>query len=257
MMTIRTAIATCLLLLISGLQIQAQEKPVMLADEVISRLVARDAEREKQGGGYTGRRRYALENQRLNKQAEMLVTVRCDGNGRKHFEVVSENGWKSANNHVLQKLLESEEETSQPEKRFATRVALENYRFELLGTEIVDGRFAYVLRVLPKRQDKYLFEGRIWVDAEDFAMVQAEGRPAKIPSFWTHTIHFVARYHKSGDFWFPLSTESVTEASIFGETNVTIEYFGYSPNSELSERSATHAPVIGLTYLSEGNHAEH
>ena len=257
MVRMRTAIATSLLSLLAGIQIEAQEKPKMHADEVIARLVAHDAEREKLGGGYTGRRRYNLENQQLNKQAEMLVTVSCDGDGRKHFEIVSEQGWKSANSHVLEKMLESEEQTSQPEKRSATRVAFENYSFELLGTEVLDGRLAYVLRVLPKRQDKYLFEGRIWVDAEDFAMVQAEGSPAKSPSFWTRSVHFVARYHKSGDFWFPLSTESVTEARIFGKTNVTINYFGYSPNSELSERSATRAPVIGLTYLSEGNHAEH
>lgn len=257
MMRIRTVIATCLLSLISGIQTQAQEKPTMHADEVIAQLVAHDAEREKLGGGYTGHRRYVLENQRLSKQAEMLVTVSCDGDGRKHLEIVSEEGWQSANSHVLQKMLESEEETSQPEKRSATRVALENYSFELLGTEVVDGRLAYVLRVLPKRQDRYLFEGRIWVDAEEFAMVQAEGRPAKSPSFWTRSIHFVARYHKSGDFWFPLSTESVTEARIFGKTNVTINYFGYSPNSELNQRSAAKAPVVGLTYLSEGNHAEH
>ena len=161
MMRMRTAIATCLLFLLAGIQIEAQEKPKMHADEVIARLVAHDAEREKLGGGYTGRRRYNLENQQLNKQAEMLVTVSCNGDGRKHFEIVSEQGWKSANSHVLQKMLESEEETSQPEKRFATRVALENYSFELLGTEVVDGRLAYVLRLLPKRQDKYLFEGRI------------------------------------------------------------------------------------------------
>jgi len=257
MMRIRTAFATCLLSLISGTGAQAQERPTMHANEVIARLMAHDADREKLGGGYTGRRRYVLENQLLDKQAEMLVSVRCDGDGRKHFEVVSEQGWKSANSHVLQKMLESEAETSQPEKRATTRVTLENYSFELLGTEVVDGRLAYVLRVLPKRQDKYLFEGRIWVDVEDFAMVQAEGRPAKSPSFWTRSVHFVAHYHKSGNFWFPHSTESVTDARIFGKTNVTINYFGYSPNSELSERSAAQAPVTGLTYLSEGNHAEH
>lgn len=257
MMRIQTAIATCLLSLIPAIQIRAEEKPTMRANEVITRLMAHDAAREKLGSGYTGYRRYTLENQRLNKKAEMLVSVSCEGNGRKHFEIVSEQGWKSANSHVLHKMLESEEDTSQPEKRSATRVALENYDFELLGTELVNGRLAYVLRALPKRQDKYLFEGRIWVDASDFAMVQAEGRPAKSPSFWTRSIHFVARYHKTGDFWFPLSTESVTEAHIFGSTNVTINYFGYSPNTELSERSAAQTPVVGLTYLSEGNHAEH
>lgn len=256
-MRIRTVIATCLLSVISGRQTQAQEKPVIRADEVIERLLAHDAEREKLGGGYTGHRRYVLENQRLNKQAEMVVTVRCDGGGRKHFEVVSEEGWKSANSHVLQKMIESEEETSQPEKRSGTRIGPENYAFELLGTETVEGRLAYVLRVLPRRQDKYLFEGRIWVDEEDFAMVQAEGRPAKNPSFWTRSIHFVARYQKSGDFWFPLNTESVTEARIFGKTNVTISYFGYLPNSELSERSATQSSAVGFTDIFEVNHAEY
>ena len=257
MMRIQIVAPICLLSLIFAVQARAQETPVVHADEVIARLVAHDATREKLGGGYTGYRRYTLENQRLNKKAEMLVSVSCEGNGRKHFEVVSEQGWKSANSHVLHKMLESEEDTSQPEKRSATRVALENYDFELLGTELVNGRLAYMLRALPKRQDKYLFEGRIWVDAADFAMVQVEGRPAKTPSFWTRSIHFVARYQKTGDFWFPLSTESVTEARIFGKTDVTISYFGYSPHTEWSERSAAQTPVVGLTYLSEGNHVEH
>ena len=100
-----------------------------------------------------------------------------------------------------------------------------------------------MIQVLPKREDKYLFEGRIWVDAEDFAVVRVEGKPAKNPSFWTRSVHFVQQYHKSGTFWFPLSTESVTEARIFGKTEVTISYFDYQPNSaagsSLSAKSVT------------------
>ena len=230
-MRIRIGLATSFLSLIAGIQCPAQEKSLPDADAVIARLVDHDAQREKLGGGYTGTRRYLLENQRLNKQAEMLVTVQCDRDGRKHFEVISEEGWNSANKHVLHKMLESEEETSQPEKRPATRVSPENYTFELLGTEPVDERPAYVLRVLPKREDKYLFEGRIWVDAEDFALVRVEGKPAKNPSFWIHSVNFVQVNSKSGTFWFPLSTESVTDARIFGKTAVTISYFDYQSNS--------------------------
>ena len=50
--------------------------------------------RESMGGGYTGKREYVLENHRMDKHAEMQVIVTCDADGTKHFEVVSEGGWK-------------------------------------------------------------------------------------------------------------------------------------------------------------------
>src|SRR5258708_39896497 len=71
--------------------------------------------------------------------------------------------------------------------------------------------------------------GGMWVDAEEYALVRAEGNPAKNPSFWTKSSRFVQRYQKSGPLWFPLSTQSETEARIFGTTNVSIEYFNYAP----------------------------
>lgn len=44
-------------------------------------------------------------------------------------------------------------------------------------------------------------------------------------------------YQKRGTLWFPLSTQSVTEARIFGTTNVNIEYFDYAPKSRYSQDS--------------------
>jgi hypothetical protein len=229
-MRIRTAVILFLALGPTTL-CRAQEAPILSADEVIARVIDRNAQRDKLGAGYSGSRRYVLENERLNKRAEMLVSVKCDPDGTKHFEVVSEEGWKSANKRVVRKMLESETETSQPRIRPTTSLAPENYRFQMLGKDSLDARPVYVIQVVPKREDKYLFEGRIWVDVEEFAVVRIEGKPAKNPSFWTHSIHFVQQYHKSGTFWFPLSTESVTDARIVGKTEVTISYFDYQPNS--------------------------
>jgi hypothetical protein len=144
---------------------------------------------------------------------------------------VSEDGWKAAHKHVLRKMLESESETSRPEARVKSRINPENYDFNMAGTEVIGGRTAYVLEVSPKRKDKYLFHGRIWVDAEDYALVRAEGSPAKNPSFWTKSTHFVQIYEKSGPLWFPRSTQSVTDAHIFGTTDVNIEYFDYAPKT--------------------------
>jgi hypothetical protein len=251
-MRIRTAVILFLALGPTAI-CRAQEAPILYADEVIAKLIDHNSQRDKLGGGYTGSRRYVLENQRLNKRAEMLVSVKCDPNGTKHFEVVSEEGWKSANKHVVRKMLESETETSQPQIRPATSLTPENYQFQMFGNDSLDARPAYVIQVVPKRKDKYLFEGRIWVDAEDFAVVRVEGKPAKNPSFWTRSIHFVQQYHKSGTFWFPLSTESVTEARIFGKTEVTISYFDYQPNSA-AESCRSVQPVMNQI---EGNHAQY
>ena len=72
-----------------------------------------------------------------------------------------------------------------------------------MGSDYIDGRLAYVIGAVPKRSDKYLFRGRVWVDAEDYAVVRVEGQPAKTASFWIHSTHFIAQYQKSGPFWYP------------------------------------------------------
>jgi outer membrane lipoprotein-sorting protein len=199
------------------------------AEEIVNRMAAHDLARQASIEGYAGMRRYVLENHKFHKRAEMLVQVQGDRDGTKHFEVVSEEGWGGARKHVFHKMLESETETSRPEIRANARIIRENYDFVLIGAELVAGRAAYVLEIKPKRNEKYLFQGRIWVDAEDYALVRAEGKPAKKPSFWTKSIHFVQIYQKRGPAWFPLSTQSVTEAHLFGTTDVSIEYFDYAP----------------------------
>jgi hypothetical protein len=208
----------------------AQDSPLPAASEVVERMVQRDAQRQTLTQGYAGMRRYVLENNGMHKHAEMLVRVSGDSDGTKHFEILSEQGWKAAQKHVLHKMLESESQTSTPETRAKTRLCSDNYEFQMVGL-VAGDRPTYAIDARPKRHDKLLFEGRIWVDAEDYALVRAEGNPSKNPSFWTKHVHFVHTYEKHGTLWFPLSTESVTDARIFGRTDLTIEYFDYKPNA--------------------------
>jgi len=201
------------------------------ANEVMAKMSLNDAQREMLSQGYAGRRLYILDNERMHKHSELLVEVQCDPAGAKHFEVVSEEGWSSANKHVLKKMLESEVETSGASLRPKTRLTADNYNFSLAGTQWLEGRPTYVIDVVPKRADKYLFEGRIWVDGHDYALVRVEGRPARNPSAWTRSVHFTHQYQQSAGFWFPSTTESVTQALVFGRTEVTIRYFDYRPNT--------------------------
>jgi len=207
------------------------------ADEVVARMIAHDNERQSNLHGYTAIRRYVLENRNHHRQAEMLVRMICREDGSKQFEVVSENGWGGARKHVFPRLLEAETEAARSDLRERSRITPENYSFEMAGTECVRGRQAYVIAIEPKTPNKYLARGRIFVDAEEYAIVRVEGQPAKNPSFWIKSVHFVHDYDKCGSFWFPVSDRSVTDARIFGPTEMTIEYFDYSPNASPLARS--------------------
>jgi len=231
---------------------QTAEPSVANADEVMAKMFAQDGKREALSQGYAGYRKYIFDNNRLHKHAELLVTVKCDPDGSKHFDVVTEEGWNTANHKILRKMLESEAETSQPQTRPKSRLTPDNYSFSLVELGSIEDRPTYVIDVTPKREDKYLFEGRIWVDAGDYALVRAEGKPAKNPSFWTRSIHFAHQYHRSGDFWFPTTTESITQARIFGRTDVTIQYFDYAPNTASGGDSSS-----GKAFLKEVNYVQH
>ncbi|QNI33445.1 hypothetical protein H7849_05715 [Alloacidobacterium dinghuense] len=201
-------------------------------DVVAARMLDRDAQRQSLMAGYHGLRRYILDNERMHKHAEILVRVGCDADGVKHFELVSQSGWKGAYGHVVSRMLASEEEASHPEIRFKIRLSPDNYEFHVLRNGLLDDRMDYVLEVVPRRREERLFEGRIWIDAQDYAVVRIEGEPARNPSFWIRDLHFVHTYQKSGTVWFPATTESTTEVRIFGTTTLKINYFDYISNAQ-------------------------
>ena len=232
---------------------QGPNQPLTDANEVMSKVLLRDNQREAQSGGYVGHRRYTFDNEKFHKHAELLTDVSCDSVGTKQFNVISEEGWKAAHKHVLQKMLESETETSTPNIRPQTRLTSDNYTFAMVGSEVIEGRLTYIIDATPKRKDKYLIEGRVWIDGQDFATVRVEGKPAKNPSFWTKSVHFVQQYRKTGAYWFPISTLSITEARLFGTTKVNINYFDYEPSSELKPDLANH-PVHPIVHLKEVSH---
>lgn len=207
------------------------------ADQVVARMLAHDAERQRELHGYTAVRRYVLENSNHHKQAEMLVRITCGEDGSKQFEVLQESGWSGARKHVFPRLLEAEVEAARPEFRERSRITPENYSFEISGIEWLRGRPTYVIAIEPRTTNKYLTRGRIWVDADEYAILRVEGKPARNPSFWIKSVHFVHDYDKSGAFWFPVSDRSETDVRIFGMTEMTIRYFDYVTTGALARQT--------------------
>lgn len=199
----------------------------LTATDIVQHMVRADNERMAAFTGYTSIRHYSFENTKVNKHAEMKVRVACDRIGTKNFEIISESGSGFIRNHILRRMIDAEHEASERGEREQTRIVPENYDFRLLDTEVIEGRQSYVLEISPKTNNKFLVRGRIWVDAQDFAIMRVEGSPAKNPSFWIRSVHIMQRYDRIGNFWLPVINESRAEARIFGATEVGINYSDY------------------------------
>jgi outer membrane lipoprotein-sorting protein len=226
---LKNAVST-LAIIISAVTIASAQTsaPLPSAEEVVAKMMQFDAQRQSELTGYTATRHYAAVNKK--RHAEMLVHVSCDSSGAKEFTIVSEEGSGSIRKHVFHKLLSEETEASRRRTRFSTRLIPDNYQFQMVGQEIVETGPTYVLSVTPKTANKYLIDGKIWVDANDYSIVRIEGRPAKNPSFWVRSVHFVHTYQKVGQFWFASSTRTTSEIRIFGESQLTIDNSDYTLN---------------------------
>jgi outer membrane lipoprotein-sorting protein len=217
---------TAILMLISAAAASATVAVHQLsADEIVARMTERDQARRVSLGSYTWTSQYVLDNK--DRHAEMTVRWTRQPDGIKRFEIVSEHGDGAVRDHVFHKLLESEVESSQPTLQERNRLNTNNYLFQFQGMEPIQGRLAYVLEIKPKNEAKFLTRGRIWVDAEDYAVVQMEGSPSKKPSFWVNSVSYVQTFEKTGDFWLASSNRSVTEAKLFGKAEMVIRHFDY------------------------------
>lgn len=203
----------------------AQSPPTI--DDIVSRMVKWDTLRAATMPAYTGLRRYTLDNERFKKHAEMTVRVTCARGGAKTFEILTESGPKPVRSLVLHRMLDAEADASRGGQREQTLFRPENYEFRLLGSEVVNGRPAFILAIEPKTKNRYLTRGRIWVDADEYAVVKVEGSPAKNPSVWVSQVTYVHQSAKTGGFWLPRSNQSRSVARIFGPTVTFIEYTDY------------------------------
>jgi hypothetical protein len=199
------------------------------ADQIVNNLVQKNLERAKALTAYQGTRIYRLEYRGFpgSRSAEMTVAVQYHSPGTKEFSIRSETGSHLLIERVFHKLMQSEQEALTEENQAHVALNRDNYRFALVGYESMPTGPCYVLSVEPQTNNKLLYRGRIWVDAQDFAVVRIDAAPAKNPSFWTKETRIEQAYGKVGDFWLPLSNRSSSIIRLGGHADFTIEYQDY------------------------------
>jgi hypothetical protein len=205
----------------------AQNAP-LTATQVAKRLQERNAQRAAALQEFHGTRVYRMQYRGFpsDRDAEMVVNV------------VSQTGSKFIIDRVFKKLLEGEQEAANDENRLNTALSQENYDFTFAGYESTSDGPEYVLNLLPKTKNKYLYRGKIWVDAKDFAVVRIEGEPAKNPSFWIKKTEVKHRYVKVGDFWLPSENHTESVIRLGGQAILSIEYKDY----KITKAAPLHGP---------------
>lgn len=198
-------------------------------EQVVDNLVRRNRERAQSLLRSQATRVYHLTYRGFpgDREAEMTVEADFQGPTTKDFKIISESGPKLIVDRVFKKLLESEQEAAQPEMSARHQLNRENYDFELLGYEPSETGGRYLLKVTPKAKSKYVYRGKVWVDATDFAVVRIEAEPAQNPSFWTKKSEIHHEYKKVQDFWLPVRNESVSFIRLGGTATLTIDYKDY------------------------------
>jgi hypothetical protein len=132
----------------------------------------------------------------------------------KTYKIIQAKG-DARGERMVRELLDRE--TDSVKKVHSDEISRTNYDFVFLRRENFGVVPEYVLGILPKRKDKYLLRGQIWVDASTFRVRRMQGVPAKSPSFWITTLHLTMQFATLNGMWVPVSFDAIATIRFLGE----------------------------------------
>jgi len=215
---------------------------VASGDRIFADLVKHNELRSAGLREYSAVRTYAVTDLNGKVHAKEIVQMEYIAPDKKKFVTVTEEGSGVIRNLVLKRLMESEMSAAAGKERHDSSITPANYTFRVLNEDDLDNHHCFVVEAIPKRNDKYLFEGKIWIDSSEFAIVKIAGHPARKLSFWITRADFVRHYEKIGDFWLPTSDETFVDVRFYGKKILSIEHHINSVNGVTSSAWAEQNP---------------
>lgn len=240
-MLLKLSQAVCLLL-IASLSAIAQapppEAPTPDVNTIISRMLAAQQRNREQVKPLTVKRDYQLLDKEQAQKAQVIAHITYVPPNQKQYQIESSRG--GLGEKILEDVLAKEVQPSKDPER--QEFSQKNYGIQLLRTEAVNGHNCYVLGVTPKRDDKELISGEIWVDQQSYNIRRLEGTPAKNPSWWIRDLHVLMDFADVNGMWLRTFTYAVANVRFKGRYEMVARDLEYSHSPEQVVRRTYRRP---------------
>jgi hypothetical protein len=202
-----------LLQLGSGLALAYADPPPSI-EVIVTRMAEARAANRASLRAHSLTREYTLVGKDKKPKATVIAQISFAPPGAKKFTITKATGTGFGERAVRQML---ENETAIVKNFDSTDMSLANYGFRLVREEQMGGKPCFVLELTPKRKDKTLLRGHVWVDSSTYLLLRTEGVPAKEPSWWLRESGIVFTYGDVGGMWLQTGSESRANVRFVGQ----------------------------------------
>ena len=137
------------------------------------------------------------------------------------YTVMSEGGSNLVRSKVLRAVLEGEREIIAKGEAARSTLDAANYAFQPNGVDH-DGLVNILLS--PKRKERALLSGTMFLQPDDGDLVRVQGQLAKNPSFWVKKVQIVRSYKRIEGVTMPVSLESSAHVRFLGPATLRMTY---------------------------------
>lgn len=235
-MVLRSAISGSLVLILVALAAAREPSAKPDVNTIVAGMVAARQQNQARVRAYTVKRDYELLDKQQQPKAQVIASITYLPPDQKQYNIESSSGGMGGK--VLRDIVQKENES--PKELQRKELSPENYDFQFVGEELVDGRDCYVLFMNPKRQEKDLIRGKIWVDAADYRIHRIEGNAVKSPSWWIRDLYILMSFTSVDGMWLHTSTHAVADVRFKGKYVVEtrdLEYRGATQTASKRRRN--------------------
>jgi hypothetical protein len=209
------------------------------ARTIVDRMLKMQQDNKARVHAFTVKRGYRLLDKQDQEKAQVVANITVLPPDSKQYQIESSSG--GMGEKVLRDILTKE--TEQPRDAQRKELSLENYDFPLLGEETLNGRRCYLMGLNPRREEKDLLRGKIWVDAENYNILRLEGSPAKTPSWWIRDLHILMSFAEVDGMWLRTFTHAVANVRFKGRYVMVSRDLEYRFEEQTASRPR-HNPAI-------------
>lgn len=194
----------------------AVEPPGSLdVNTIVTRMQQAQAQSRTRFRPYLLTREYKLfDKDNPQPSSQVIADITFQPPDHKEYQIKQTSGSGSCEK-VVRRVLDHEAEMSHDVGEF--EVSRNNYDFELLRTDVIDGAPVYVLGLKPKRNDKNLLKGEAYVDASTFLIRRIVGRPAKNPSWMIKDLLLTLNFSEVQGMWMQTGSQAVAQVRFVGK----------------------------------------